>query len=474
VADRFFDLDTANFGDTFGPANTPVTNSTITLSTTVMPLAVNVNNSAVNYSITGGGKISGGATLTKSGTGTLTLQTNNDFTGASNLQAGAVDIGNATGALGTGSLTLGGAKLLVANSASAGLTNSGLAVTGNATIQADGATAPLALPALSGNGTLTLTTTVQDKLIDIGANSSFTGNLNIGADGVTATAMGVRFNGASSGLPNSVVTLSNGGSIRDRATSVQTIEIGALVGDATSVVQGYQGGLGATAKTWRIGALNTSTTFAGTIIDGAGSSSTTAATNITKVGTGTLTLTGANTYTGDTSVEAGTLSIANPYLADTADVLVSNGATLNLNFAGTDTIDSLFFAGISQAIGTWGAVGSGAMFTSPLITGTGLLQVTTHAITPIAGDFDGNGTVDSADLAKWRADVLTGTGSDANGDGRTDGADFLIWQRNLGLSSSAAAAAGAVPEPATAMLVVGALLVGSLAPRRGGLRLLQN
>jgi autotransporter-associated beta strand protein len=257
-------------------------------------------------------------------------------------------------------------------------------------------------------------------------------------------------NGAGSSLPNSVVTLTNGASLRDRATSVQTIELGALAGDSTSNLMGYQGGSGATAKTWRIGALGVSTVFAGTIVDGAGSSSTVAATNITKVGAGSLTLSGANTYTGDTSVEAGTLSITNPYLADLADVRLLTGAVFDLNFAATDVIDSLFINGISQAIGTYGAVGSGATFQSASFTGTGLLQVTTMEAAPIPGDFDGNGFVDGADLTQWRGD-FGAAGSDADADGDSDGNDFLIWQRNVGAGTPppSAPAAGAVPEPAS-------------------------
>jgi autotransporter-associated beta strand protein len=469
AADRYFDLDTVRFADTYGAANTPVTNSTVLLNTTVTPVAVNVNNNTVNYSITGGGKITGGASLTKTGAGTLTLQTANDFTGGASLQGGTVDIGAFNGALGTGNLAMSGAKLIVANTATAGLTNSGLTLSGSSNIiEANGATNPLSLPGLSGSGDLTVTTTVQDKLVDLGSNNSgFTGDITISADGVTAFNMGARLNGAGSSLPNSVVTLNNGASLRDRATSAQTIQLGALQGDNTSNLMGYQGGSGATAKTWEIGALGLSTTFAGTITDGAGSQSTTAPTHITKVGAGTLTLTGANTYSGDTTIEAGTLSITNPYLSDLADVSLLTGATLDLEFVATDVIDSLFFNGVSEPVGTYGGIGSGAMFERTYLSGTGLLQVTTQEATPIPGDFDGNGFVDGADLAQWRGD-FGGAGSDADADGDSDGNDFLVWQRNLGLGTPpSVSTAAAVPEPSSgALLVLSALAVVGSATRR--------
>ena len=62
---------------------------------------------------------------------------------------------------------------------------------------------------------------------------------------------------------------------------------------------------GAAGATLTTGGNNTSTTFSGVIQDGAG------VTGLTKVGTGTFTLTGANTYTGGTTISAGTLQIGN-------------------------------------------------------------------------------------------------------------------------------------------------------------------
>lgn len=100
--------------------------------------------------------------------------------------------------------------------------------------------------------------------------------------------------------------------------------------------------------------------------------------DFTKKGGGTLVLTGANTYTGDTTVEAGTLSLSTACLADKADVHLSNGATLELKFSGdADVVGSLKIDSAQQPAGTWGAVGSGAQFTSPLLKGSGRLQVTT-------------------------------------------------------------------------------------------------
>src|SRR5438128_564272 len=74
--------------------------------------------------------------------------------------------------------------------------------------------------------------------------------------------------------------------------------IGSLAGAGT-VTNG-----GAANRTLTTGGDNTSTAFSGVIQDGAAG-----ATNLTKVGTGTFTLSGANTYTGTTTISAGTLQI---------------------------------------------------------------------------------------------------------------------------------------------------------------------
>ena len=120
---------------------------------------------------------------------------------------------------------------------------------------------------------------------------------------------------------------------------------------------------------------------------------------ITKTGLGTLKLTAANTYTGDTAVQAGTLSITNPSLslADAADILLTTGAVFNLNFSGTDTIRSLFFDGISQPVGTWGSLASAATNKSNFFTGTGVLDITTFVSPILSGDYNNDGKVDAAD-----------------------------------------------------------------------------
>lgn len=83
----------------------------------------------------------------------------------------------------------------------------------------------------------------------------------------------------------------------------------------------------------------------------------------------------------------------------------------------------------------------------------------------IPGDFNGDTVVNSADLTKWKGDFGVNANSDANGDGKSDGADFLVWQRNFGMGAATVAAA-AVPEPATAMLLMGGCGLAAVGMRR--------
>ena len=79
---------------------------------------------------------------------------------------------------------------------------------------------------------------------------------------------------------------------------------------------------------------------------------------------------------------------------------------------------------------------------------------TDGAVPPLVGDYDGSGTVDDDDYARWKADygttVVAGTGSDGNGDGHVDAADYTVWRDNLG--ATAAAATGVTTVTSTAVV----------------------
>jgi len=96
---------------------------------------------------------------------------------------------------------------------------------------------------------------------------------------------------------------------------------------------------------------------------------------LTKRGAGTLSLTASNSYSGQTLIEGGTLSVAGPFFSDDAPVIMAAGTTCVLDFSGTDTVHSLVLGDEAATAGTWGGVGSGADHTSGQLSGSGRLYV---------------------------------------------------------------------------------------------------
>ena len=64
--------------------------------------------------------------------------------------------------------------------------------------------------------------------------------------------------------------------------------------------------------------------------------------SLTKKGSGTLTIQSASlSYSGDTFVLGGVLSLSDPMLQDTSTVTIATGGILDLEFAGSDTVAAL-------------------------------------------------------------------------------------------------------------------------------------
>lgn len=238
--------------------------------------------------------------LTLAGPGAFVLGTSNLHTGGTTINAGA-SVGFASGltpfasgpiTLANGSLTTPASHLLDANP----LTISG---TSNLTVGNLGT-----VGTISGTGTLTVSAPTATQTVTLnGSHSGFNGEI------VVSGSSFVRFNsGTNVGGANVLYTIQSGSSLVRRSTAA-TIALGGLAGAGT--LRGGQ----TTADTvnFQIGAKNLDTVFAGTIIDGdtqVGLESTRPVkARITKLGTGTLTLSGASTYTSTTTVDAGTLLV---------------------------------------------------------------------------------------------------------------------------------------------------------------------
>jgi autotransporter-associated beta strand protein len=148
---------------------------------------------------------------------------------------------------------------------------------------------------------------------------------------------------------------------------------------------------------------------------------------LTKIGTGIQSLGGIG-HTGDTTVSGGTLFVNGASsFADSSAIRLSTGCTLNLTTAGTDVVNALFIDGVQQASGTWGRIGSGAAHETSLITGNGLLNVTTAGGSPYSAWAAAKGLTPG---------VNDGPGADPDGDGATNFEEFAFDSNPLNGAAS--------------------------------------
>ena len=239
-----------------------------------------------NANTTFSGVLAGQGGLTKTGTGALGLSGANTYTGATQISAGTLAI-NGAGSLGATTVT-NDALFEVINGATAGTST----IINNRTLVFNNA---------GSAGSATITTN----------------------DGAALNARGTLFFGLSTGGTSRQIV--NAGGLLDITQHAGAgVTIGSLEG---------AGLVGIGGKTLTIGSNNNSTTFSGVIQNqGNQAGSAALAGDLVKTGTGTLTLSGANTYTGTTTINEGVLNIQNAAgLGSTAaGTTVAAGAALEL------------------------------------------------------------------------------------------------------------------------------------------------
>ena len=88
-----------------------------------------------------------------------------------------------------------------------------------------------------------------------------------------------------------------------------------------------------------------------------------------------LTLSGTNTYTGDTTVNAGVLAVTGSSIADTGKLVINGSGKVDLT--NTETVATLFLGVVEQPLGNYSAtsVPLGATITTASFTGAGTLMV---------------------------------------------------------------------------------------------------
>ncbi len=212
-------------------------------------------------------------------------------------------------------------------------------------------------------------------VVNIGAEGN--GTLSVSGTGnVTANGDGVFVGSMAGGL----------GTLNLNGGTVTTKRVAENLGGLSSV--NFNGGLlkaAAGANATFIGPIDTATILSGgAFIDTSGQTLSVTANlagsgGLTKSGAGTLTLADAYSYTGNTTVSTGTLSLAAASLANSSTVNLAAGAVLNLPHGATDIVASLVIAGTPLATGVYDAT------THPgVITGTGKIQVSGAVVSAYA------------------------------------------------------------------------------------------
>ena len=316
----------ANFDDT-------ASNATVSINQTVSPAGITVSSSTLNYSLGGGGGITGSGGLTKQGSSTLTLNNTgvNDFAGDISILTGALQLGNNDGGgniPATANLIDNGALIF---KRSDGVTVSNIisgagsvTVNGSGTVNLSGgntfngpvsvSVGTLQLGNNSALGTTNGGTTVSaGGTLDIGLNT-----INVGQELVTISGAGVNSGGA---------LINSSGSATFTQPNLARL---VLAGDAS---------VGGPGRMDLRAATTANPTLASLVMSGGSH-------KLTKVGAGQFGIVGCtvDNALGDIDVQAGILSIevATTSLGNPANSLtVESGATFAM-FQCTNALNKNF------------------------------------------------------------------------------------------------------------------------------------
>ncbi len=355
--------------------------------------------------------ISGSGQVVKSGDETLTLSGANSYTGGTLISGGTLVASNVE-ALGTGD------------------------VTDNATLELN--TGGDFINSIGGTGRVEKS---GDETLTLSGTNSYTGGTLI--SGGTLIATNVDALGSGDVTDNATLELNTGGDFTNNISgSGQVVKSG----DETLTLSGantYTGGTtisGGTLVASNVEALgtgdvtdnatlelNTSGTF-DNVISGSG--------QVVKSGDDALTLSGANSYTGGTTISGGTLVASNVEALGSGDV--TNDAVLELNTGGdfTNNIsgsgqvvksgdETLTLSGANSYTG--GTTISGGTLIASNVEALGSGDVTNDAVLELntGGDFD-NAISGSGQVVKSGDDALTLSGANSYTGGTTISGGTLV------------------------------------------------
>jgi len=363
-------------GQTSGGTGALTLSGTMDLGSATRTITVDNATDTINGAIIGTGG------LIKSGTGMLLLQAGvNTFNGGLTLNAGILRVGGIqTTSLGAGTLTLNGGELQLASTAAK----------------------------------------------SYGRNTTVGGNIAITSD-KSASGTGVNYTFGTLGIGTQTLTIQGGA---NATSGTAGVTFGAATMTGASTFTANNNGLGATTSL-TLASLDNGGNLA--TFNGSGNSTVTGAIigagGLTKSGTGTLTLSGSNSYLGGTTINAGILVASNAAsLGDSSGGLTFGGdSTLQLgasfdtarnyaiNTGVTATIDTGAFnqtnSGTISGLGNLVKLGSGTLTLSATNTYTGTLSINagTISVASTSSNLGGAGAINIGATTSAGALVYTGT-----------------------------------------------------------------
>jgi autotransporter-associated beta strand protein len=324
--------------------------------------------------------LSGAGGFTKTGAGLLALTGTNTYTGGTTVTGGLVNFSTLSN-LGTGDITLNGGGLQWATGSTVDVSTQLNPLGPNgATFDTNGNNVTLAGNLTGTNGVLIkqgdgiLTLTGADTYS--GGTQINTGTLQVGAGGTLGSIQGDVVDNAALAF-NLSTTTTFGGVISGAGTVAQ-------LGSGTTIFTGdntYTGATTISAGTLQLGNGSTSGSIVSNVVDN-GTLSIDRSDTVTlpsvisgsgslrQAGTGTTILTADNTYTGATTITAGTLQLGNGGVSGSVA-----GNVVDLGTLAFDRSDTSTYAGQISGSGTLNQIGSGTTILTGDNTYTGATTI---------------------------------------------------------------------------------------------------
>ena len=376
--------------------------------------------------------ISGDGKIIKTGVGTLTLSGSNTFTGGANINAGVLSLGSVNAIGSSGTISFGGGTLQYTSSnttdyssrfSTASSQAYKLDTNGQNITWATGLTSSGGSLVKSGSGTLTLSgdntysgsTTLSVGNLTLTGNNSTSGAININA--------GVLSLGSANAIGSSGTISFGGGTLQ--YTSSNTTDYSSRFSTASS--QAYNIDTNGQNITWATGL----TSSGGSLV---------------KSGSGTLTLSGANTYAGSTSISAGTIKLGRANaLSSLSAITLPSGTSLDIT-GYSQSFKSITGAGTitSSATGTptltMGADNTSFTFAGVIENGSATVTLTKSGSGTLtlsgSNTFTGGANINAGVLSLGSANAIGSSGTISFGGGTLQYTSSNITDYSSRLSGS--------------------------------------